>query len=174
MVGLAKPRLTLKNSRQPGAAVLGNPLNVVAWLANELPKFGRKLQKGDKITTGLTTDVYLANPGDHLAADFGGAGPGGDGVCVSPVLVVLVGWVERVFERGPPAPPEAIGVAMVGLRSAGPGGDGVCVEAVLVGWVERVFERGPPAPPEAFRVAMVGLAKPRPTLPLPSHGCGTR
>jgi 2-keto-4-pentenoate hydratase len=57
-----------------GAAVLGNPLNVVAWLANELPKFGGKLQKGDKITTGLTTDVYLANPGDHLAADFGALG----------------------------------------------------------------------------------------------------
>ena len=54
-----------------GAAVLGNPLNVVAWLANELPKFGRKLHKGDRITTGLTTDVYLANPGDHLTADFG-------------------------------------------------------------------------------------------------------
>jgi 2-keto-4-pentenoate hydratase len=57
-----------------GAAVLGNPLSVVAWLANELPKFGRKLQKGDKITTGLTTDVYLAKPGDHLAADFGAMG----------------------------------------------------------------------------------------------------
>jgi 2-keto-4-pentenoate hydratase len=54
-----------------GAAVLGNPLNVVAWLANELPKFGRVLRRGDRITTGLTTDVYLANPGDRLAADFG-------------------------------------------------------------------------------------------------------
>ncbi|MBA4186892.1 MAG: hydratase [Planctomycetaceae bacterium] len=57
-----------------GAAVLGNPLNVVAWLANELPKFGRRLSRGDKITTGLTTDVYLANPGDHLSADFGPLG----------------------------------------------------------------------------------------------------
>lgn len=57
-----------------GAAVLGNPLNVVAWLATQLPRFGRKLSKGDKITTGLTTDVYLANPGDHLAADFGRLG----------------------------------------------------------------------------------------------------
>ena len=54
-----------------GAAVLGNPLNVVAWLANELPKFGRVLSRGDRITTGLTTDVYLANPCDRLAADFG-------------------------------------------------------------------------------------------------------
>jgi 2-keto-4-pentenoate hydratase len=57
-----------------GAAVLGNPLNVVAWLANELPKFGRVLSRGDKITTGVTTDIYLAQPGDHLAADFGRLG----------------------------------------------------------------------------------------------------
>lgn len=57
-----------------GAAVLGDPLNVVAWLANELTKFGRRLRAGDKITTGLTTDVYLAVPGDRLAADFGPLG----------------------------------------------------------------------------------------------------
>jgi 2-keto-4-pentenoate hydratase len=66
--------LTVNRSRTftgSGAAVLGNPLNVVAWLANELPKFGRKLQKGDKITTGVTTDIYLARTGDHLEADFG-------------------------------------------------------------------------------------------------------
>jgi 2-keto-4-pentenoate hydratase len=54
-----------------GAAVLGNPLTVVAWLANELPLFGRKLSRGDRITTGVTTDIYLARPGDRLAADFG-------------------------------------------------------------------------------------------------------
>ena len=57
-----------------GAAVLGNPLNVVAWLANELPKFGRALRNGDKITTGVTTDIYLAQAGDHLTADFGAMG----------------------------------------------------------------------------------------------------
>lgn len=57
-----------------GAAVLGNPLTVVAWLANELPKFGRRLGKGDKITTGVTTDIYLARPGDRLVADFGRLG----------------------------------------------------------------------------------------------------
>jgi 2-keto-4-pentenoate hydratase len=57
-----------------GAAVLGNPLTVVAHLANELPKFGRKLRRGDRITTGVTTDIYLAQPGDHLAADFGPIG----------------------------------------------------------------------------------------------------
>ena len=54
-----------------GAAVLGNPLSVVAWLANELPKFDRRLRRGDRITTGVTTDIYLAQPGDRLLADFG-------------------------------------------------------------------------------------------------------
>jgi 2-keto-4-pentenoate hydratase len=57
-----------------GAAVLGNPLTVVAWLANELPKFGRRLRKGDRVTTGVTTDIYLAEPGDRLEADFGPMG----------------------------------------------------------------------------------------------------
>jgi 2-keto-4-pentenoate hydratase len=57
-----------------GAAVLGNPLTVVAWLANELPRFGRRLSRGDRITTGVTTDIYLGQPGDHLVADFGPIG----------------------------------------------------------------------------------------------------
>jgi 2-keto-4-pentenoate hydratase len=57
-----------------GAAVLGNPLVVVAWLATELPRYGRRLRRGDRITTGLTTDIYLAQPGDRLVADFGQIG----------------------------------------------------------------------------------------------------
>lgn len=57
-----------------GAAVLGNPLTVVAWLANELPRFGRRLRRGDRITTGVTTDIYLAKAGDRLTADFGPLG----------------------------------------------------------------------------------------------------
>jgi 2-keto-4-pentenoate hydratase len=54
-----------------GENVLGNPLNVVAWLANELPKQGRILRRGDKISTGTTAEVYFANPGDRVTADFG-------------------------------------------------------------------------------------------------------
>ena len=68
---------TINNERTltgSGAAVLGNPLNVVAWLANELPRFGRRLGRGDRVTTGVTTDIYLAQPGDKLAADFGPIG----------------------------------------------------------------------------------------------------
>ena len=57
-----------------GAAVLGNPLTVVAWLANELPRFGRQLRRGDRVTTGVTTDIYLARAGDRFTADFGPLG----------------------------------------------------------------------------------------------------
>ena len=57
-----------------GAAVLGDPRNVVAWLASELPRYGRRLCRGDRVTTGVTTDIYLAQPGDRLAADFGPLG----------------------------------------------------------------------------------------------------
>jgi 2-keto-4-pentenoate hydratase len=54
-----------------GAAVLGHPLTVMAWLADELPRFGLRLQRGDVVTTGVATDVFEAGPGDSCAADFG-------------------------------------------------------------------------------------------------------
>jgi 2-keto-4-pentenoate hydratase len=54
-----------------GAAVLGHPLNVMAWLADELPRFGRRLRRGDVVTTGVATDVFEAVAGDSCVADFG-------------------------------------------------------------------------------------------------------
>ena len=57
-----------------GANVLGNPLNVVAWLANELPKHGRTLRKGERVSTGTTAEVYFASAGDCVRADFGPLG----------------------------------------------------------------------------------------------------
>jgi len=57
-----------------GSAVLGHPLNVVAWLADELPGFGRALQAGDRITTGVATDVFTADASDVVTADFGPLG----------------------------------------------------------------------------------------------------
>jgi 2-keto-4-pentenoate hydratase len=54
-----------------GAAVLGHPLNVMAWLADELPRFGRCLGRGDVVTTGVATDVFEAGAGDECVADFG-------------------------------------------------------------------------------------------------------
>lgn len=57
-----------------GANVLGHPLNVVAWLADELPRYGMRLRAGDLITTGVTTDVFEAVAGDVLVAHFEGVG----------------------------------------------------------------------------------------------------
>jgi 2-keto-4-pentenoate hydratase len=57
-----------------GASVLGHPLNALAWLANELPTQGRALRQGERVTTGLSTGLYLAQPGDHVQADFGAFG----------------------------------------------------------------------------------------------------
>jgi 2-keto-4-pentenoate hydratase len=54
-----------------GAAVLGHPLNVMAWLADELPRFGLRLSRGDVVTTGVATDVFEARAGDSCVADFG-------------------------------------------------------------------------------------------------------
>ena len=54
-----------------GAAVLGHPLNVMAWLADELPRFGLQLRRGDVVTTGVATNVFEAGAGDSCVADFG-------------------------------------------------------------------------------------------------------
>jgi 2-keto-4-pentenoate hydratase len=54
-----------------GAAVLGHPLNVMAWLADELPRYGLRLRQGDHVTTGVATDVFEAAAGETCVADFG-------------------------------------------------------------------------------------------------------
>ena len=76
---LARQTVTLTVNGKPfsagtGADVLGHPLNVVAWLADELARTGRQFLRGDKITTGIAAPVYLAEAGDHLLADFGRLG----------------------------------------------------------------------------------------------------
>ena len=57
-----------------GANVLGSPLNVMAWLGNELQRRNRRLMSGDIVTTGTACDVYYAQSGDHVTADFGKLG----------------------------------------------------------------------------------------------------
>ncbi len=57
-----------------GAAVLGHPLNALTWLANELNTRGMGLKAGDFVTTGVTTDIYLAGSGDRILANFGPVG----------------------------------------------------------------------------------------------------
>jgi 2-keto-4-pentenoate hydratase len=57
-----------------GAAVLGHPLNALEWLVNNLSAHGLRLEAGQYITTGVTTEVYMAERGDHVTADFGPVG----------------------------------------------------------------------------------------------------
>lgn len=57
-----------------GAAVLGHPLNALEWLVTKLASHGRTLKAGDYITTGVTTDTYMAHAGDRVRADFGPVG----------------------------------------------------------------------------------------------------
>jgi 2-keto-4-pentenoate hydratase len=57
-----------------GAAVLGHPLTVLAWLADELPRYGHRLRAGDLVTTGVCTDVFSAEAGSTVVADFGTLG----------------------------------------------------------------------------------------------------
>ncbi len=54
-----------------GAAVLGSPLHALAWLANELPRFGLQSKAGEFVTTGVVCDVYPASAGETIRADFG-------------------------------------------------------------------------------------------------------
>jgi 2-oxo-hept-3-ene-1,7-dioate hydratase len=43
----------------------------MAWLGDELPRFGLGLRRGDVVTTGVATDVFEADAGDSCVADFG-------------------------------------------------------------------------------------------------------
>ena len=75
----AQPTRLLVNGEErltgSGGNVLGHPLEVMAWLANELPRHGLSLARGDFVTTGVTTDViYPADARDRLEADFPGIG----------------------------------------------------------------------------------------------------
>jgi 2-keto-4-pentenoate hydratase len=57
-----------------GRAVLGHPLNALQWLVQSLEERGLGLRAGQYITTGVTMEVYLAERGDGILADFGPAG----------------------------------------------------------------------------------------------------
>lgn len=57
-----------------GKNVLGSPLNVMAWLANHLQSRGIGLKSGDLVSTGTACEIYEAEKGDKVLADFGELG----------------------------------------------------------------------------------------------------
>ena len=57
-----------------GGNVLGNPVNALLWLANDLPSMGMGLSAGEIVATGLSTGLAFADAGDTAVADFGDFG----------------------------------------------------------------------------------------------------
>jgi len=57
-----------------GKACLANPLNAAVWLADEMVKRGRPLQKGDFVLTGALGPMVVANPGDEFQVQIDGFG----------------------------------------------------------------------------------------------------
>lgn len=57
-----------------GAAVLGDPCNAVAWLANRLWEYGVPLNAGEVILSGAFSAAPAAAKGDIFRAEFSGFG----------------------------------------------------------------------------------------------------
>ena len=56
------------------SAAMGNPLYVVAWLANKLYEYNEFLEKGDIVITGSLNPAVYIDAGDIFVADFGPIG----------------------------------------------------------------------------------------------------
>lgn len=57
-----------------GAAVLGNPLNSVVWLAGKLAQFGRHIRAGDIIMSGSFVRQFPLAAGDKVHVSYTGIG----------------------------------------------------------------------------------------------------
>jgi 2-keto-4-pentenoate hydratase len=58
-----------------GAAALGDPVAVVAWLANTLGEMGAGLEVGQLVMTGALHEAVPMRAGDVFRAEFGRLGP---------------------------------------------------------------------------------------------------
>lgn len=57
-----------------GDRALGDPRNVLLWLANQQSTQGHGLKAGDIVSTGTCTGLDAVAPGDRVRADFGELG----------------------------------------------------------------------------------------------------
>jgi 2-keto-4-pentenoate hydratase len=57
-------------STATGAAVIGNPAEAVAWVANIIAPFGHYLQAGQVVMPGSLVAAVDIEPGSHIRADF--------------------------------------------------------------------------------------------------------
>jgi len=78
-IDLAAVRCVMKCNGSPlseglGSDVMGTPLASVAWLANRLGSFGKKMSKGDIVLSGSLVPMAPVAVGDQYVADFQGLG----------------------------------------------------------------------------------------------------
>lgn len=57
-----------------GAAVLGDPINVLEWFVNKFSAQGLTLLRGQFVLTGTMTGIHTAEIGQHAMANFGDLG----------------------------------------------------------------------------------------------------
>jgi 2-keto-4-pentenoate hydratase len=57
-----------------GANALGDPVEALVWLVNELSDYGRTLEAGQFVTTGVCTIPIPVAPGDVVRVDYGWVG----------------------------------------------------------------------------------------------------
>ena len=62
-------------ARAPGTALLGHPLNVMPWLAQDLAKRGKKLQAGDIVSLGGFSPALPAEAGRRYTVRYEGLAP---------------------------------------------------------------------------------------------------
>ena len=62
-------------AKAPGTALLGHPLNVVPWLAQDLAKRGRRLQAGDIVSLGGFSPALPVEAGRRYTVRYEGLGP---------------------------------------------------------------------------------------------------
>ncbi|MCC3313787.1 2-keto-4-pentenoate hydratase [Nocardia africana] len=70
VVGMALSRNGSVIETGAGAAVLGNPVRCVAWLADKLCEFGIGLRAGDLVLPGAVHRMVTVAPGDVFRAEF--------------------------------------------------------------------------------------------------------
>ena len=57
-----------------GANALGDPLDVMVWLANRRSREGKGMTAGQVVNTGTTAGIFFAEAGGEAVADFGPLG----------------------------------------------------------------------------------------------------
>ncbi len=62
-------------ARAPGTALLGHPLNVLPWLAEDLAKRGKRLQAGDMISLGGFSPALPVEAGRRYTVRYEGLAP---------------------------------------------------------------------------------------------------